>query len=149
MSAVNCARHLTFRQADESAPCARPLRLSLIYGDDVTRGYLRPAWTDVQLLDCFEGIGINDWKVLATTAGEHVLRFDGAPLCDVCFEFKRRLGGRVIAEVSAEEGSAEVVIPQSVVRLIDARKTVIIEMSPSDWFGDPQHEYATRFTLRR
>ncbi|MCI8366056.1 MAG: hypothetical protein HFJ66_00415 [Eggerthellaceae bacterium] len=138
-----------FRQADESAPCARPLRLSLIYGDDVTRGYLRPAWTDVQLLDCFEGIGINDWKVLATTAGEHVLRFDGAPLCDVCFEFKRRLGGRVIAEVSAEEGSAEVVIPQSVVRLIDARKTVIIEMSPSDWFGDPQHEYATRFTLRR
>lgn len=139
----------SFQQADESTPCGRPLMLSLIYGDDVTQGYLRPAWTDVQLLDCSEGVGINDWNLLAIGSGEYVLRFDGTPLCDLCFEFKRKAGGKNVAEMTAEKGATQLVIPQSVARLLDAHKTIIVEVSPNDWLGDPQHEYATNFTLRR
>ncbi|WP_417753716.1 hypothetical protein [Slackia sp.] len=146
----NLFRHAgSFQQIDDCAPSSRPLTLSLVYGDDVSQGYLRPAWTDVQLLDCSEGIGINGWKLLVSASGEHVLRFDGSPLCDVCFEFSRKAGGRIIAEAMAEEGSSEVVVPQSVVRLLDANKAIVVEVSPSDWLGESQREYATKFILKR
>lgn len=115
----------------------------------MTQGYLKPAWTEVAILDCAEGIGISDWKLLVTADGNHVLRFEGRPVCDVCFEFKRKVGGRLIAEASADAGATELVLPPSVVRFLDARKAVIMEMSPSDWLGEPQHEYVTKFILKR
>ena len=146
----NLFRHpASFQQADDSAPANRSLRLSLIYGDDVTQGYLRPAWTDVDMLECAEGIGINSWQLLVTAEGNRVLRFDGQPVCDVCFEFKRKVGGKLVAESSAEAGATELVLPPSVVRLLDTQKAIIVEMSPSDWLGDVQREYATKFTLKR
>lgn len=143
------AHMASFQQIDGSRPNDLPLKLSLIYGDDVTQGYLKPAWTEVAILDCAEGIGISDWKLLVTADGNHVLRFEGRPVCDVCFEFKRKVGGRLIAEASADAGATELVLPPSVVRFLDARKAVIMEMSPSDWLGEPQHEYATKFILKR
>lgn len=147
----------SFLQADDSAPSRLPLTLSIIYGDDViqdygddvTREYSRPAWTDIELLDCAEGIGISGWRLLVTAEGNHVLRFDGQPVCDVCFEFKRKVGGKLVAESSAEAGATELVLPPSVVRLLDTQKAIIVEMSPSDWLGDAQREYATKFTLKR
>lgn len=146
----NLFRHAaSFRQDDDSAPANRSLRLSLIYGDDVTQGYLRPAWTDVDMLECAEGIGINSWRLLVTAGGNHVLRFDGQPVCDVCFEFKRKAGGKLVAESSAEAGATELVLPSNVVKLLDTQKAIIVEMSPSDWLGDAQREYATKFTLKR
>lgn len=142
----------SFRQVDESKPDSRPLKLSLIYGDDVvTTGYPRRAWTEAVFFDCVQGVGISGWKLLATADGNHVLRFKGCPACDVCFEFKRKMGKRLIPieEASADAGATELVLPSSVVKLLDAQKMVIMEMSPSDWLGKPQREYATKFTLKR
>lgn len=145
------AHTASFQQTDDSKPGALPLKLSLVYGDDVTQGHLVPAWTEVTILDCAEGVGISDWKLLATADGDHVLRFKGCPACDVCFEFKRKMGRRLIAieEASVDAGATELALPSSVVNLLDAQKTVIMEMSPSDWLGKPQREYATKFTLKR
>lgn len=146
----NLFRHTaSLQQADDSEPSRRPLRLSLVYGDDVSQKYLRPAWTDVDILDCAEGIGISGWKLLTTSNGEHVLRFEGQPICGVFFEFKRKVGGRLIAGVSADAGATELVLPSSVVRLLDTHKAIIAEMSPSDWLGNAQREYATKFILKR
>lgn len=150
------AHAASFQQSDNSKPSKLPLKLSLIYGDDiygddVTQGHLVPAWTEVTILDCAEGIGISDWKLLATADGNHVLRFKGCPACDVCFEFKRKMGRRLIdiEGASVDAGATELVLPSSVVNLLDAQKTVIMEMSPSDWWGKPQHEYSTKFILKR
>ena len=145
------AHTASFQQTDDSKPGALPLKLSLIYGDDVTEGCLKPAWTEVAILECVEGIGISDWKLLATKDGDHVLRFEGRPICDVSFEFKRKMGRRLIdiEEASVDAGATELVLPSSVVKLLDAQKTVIMEMSPSDWWGEPQREYSTKFILKR
>lgn len=146
----NLFRHAaSFQQADDSAPSSRPLTLTLIYGDDVTQGYPRPAWTDAELLDCAEGLGISGWRLLATANGDHVLRFDGKPVCDVCFEFKRKVGGKLIAEASVDAGTSELILPSNVVRLLDTRKKITVEMSPRDWLGDAKREYATRFILKK
>lgn len=142
-------RAASFQQADDSIPSSRPLRLSLVYGDDVTQGFLKSAWADVEILDCAEGVGIFEWRMLVTANGDHILRFDGEPVCDVCFEFKRKAGGKIVAEVSVDTGASELVLPSSVVRLLDAQKTIIVELSPSDWLGNAQWEYATKFTLKR
>lgn len=146
----NLFRHAaSFRQVDDCVPSSRPLKLSLIYGDDVTQGYLRPAWTDAEILDCAEGIGISGWRLLVAANGDHVLRFDGKPVCDVCFEFKKKVGGKLIAKASADAGASELVLPSNVVRLLDTQKKITVEMSPCDWLGDAQQEYATRFILKR
>ena len=142
-------RASSFQQADNSKPNNRPLRLSLIYGDDVTQGYLRQAWTDVEILDCSEGIGILNWKLLVNNKGEHVLRFEGRPVCDVFFEFKRRANRKSFAEASALADAAELVLPSNVVRSLNTQKSIIVEMSPCDWLGDPQREYVTSFILER
>ena len=84
-----------------------------------------------------------------TAGGNHVLRFDGQPVCDVCFEFKRKAGGKLVAESSAEAGATELVLPSNVVKLLDPQQAIIVEMAPSDWLGDAQREYATKFTLKR
>ena len=80
-----------------------------------------------------------------------MLRFEGRPICDVCFEFKRKMGRRLIdiEEASVDADATELVLPSSVVKLLDAQKTVIMEMSPSDWWGKPQREYSTKFILKR
>lgn len=139
----------SFQQADDSKPRSRPLRVSLVYGDDVSQGYLKPAWTYVKILDCVEGIGISGWRILVTKDGNHVLRFDGQPLCDISFEFKRRAGRKPIAETSVDAGAEELILPSNVVRLLHTKKTVIVEVSPLDWLQDAQREYATMFTLKR
>lgn len=145
----NLFRHLDFFvQSDESAAEDRPVKLSLVYGDDITQHHLLPAWTDVRLIRCCEGIGIKDWKLLMTNTGEHVLRFDGKPLCDVHFTFKK-ISGRLIAEEDVEAGAAELILPLSVTRLLDTQKKIAIEVSPSDWLGNPLQEYTTKFTLVR
>ena len=130
-------------------PDSLPLTLSLLYGDDVEQGNQKPAWTDVKILDCAEGIGIKCWALLATEAGEHLLRFDGKPVCDTCFEFRRKTSDKLISVASVSAGSEELVLPSSVVRLLNTKREIFVEMSPCDWLGNPQREYATRLTLKR
>ena len=142
-------RATSFRQDDFSAPESLPLRLSLIYGDSVEQGRQKPAWTDVEIINCVEGIGIKGWDLLATREGEHLRRFDGKPVCDVCFQFRRRSSDKLIGTATASAESTELVLPSDVVRLLDTRKEVVVEISPCDWLGNPQREYATRLILKR
>lgn len=142
-------RATSFRQDDFSAPERLPLRLSLIYGDSVEQGRQKPAWTDVEILNCVEGIGIKGWELLATREGEHLLRFDGRPVCDVCFEFRGRTSDKLVGTASAGAESTELVLPSDVVRLLDTKREIAVEMSPCDWLGNPQREYATRLILKR
>lgn len=139
----------SFRQSSNSSPSSLPLKLSLAYGDDVTQGYRKPAWLDASLLDCVQGVGILDWRLLVTSTGEHLLRFEGKASCDVNFQFKKKVGRRPIAEAIALTGATELALPECVVRLLDMQKTIIVEVSPCDWFGNPQREYATEFALKR
>lgn len=146
----NLFRHLDlFTQSDESPAQNRSVKLTLVYGDDITQHYLLPAWTEINLLPCAEGIGIKGWRLLITNEGRHVLRFDGKLLCDARFAFKRKIGGRLIDEKEVEIGASEIVLPLSVTRLLDTQKKIILEVSPSDWLGEPLREYATEFTLTR
>ena len=150
----NLFRHASlFQQTDYRASSRLPLRLSLCYGDDVSTGELIPAWTDVQMLDCAEGLGINGWKLSPGESLGYVLRFEGRPLCDIHFRFFRlskykERDKKPIATAFAEKGSAEVVLPSSVVRQMGNKREVAVEMSPSDFFGDPRREYATRIILK-
>ena len=140
----------SFMQANDAPPNDRPLTMSIVYGDDVSEGRLMPAWTDIKLLECCEGLGISGWKVLADQNGKSILRFDGVPLCNVHFEFKRKIGGRTVAEVFVSAGSAELSLPASVSRLLDAQKKLLVEVSPTDyWSDEPMREYGTTFTLKR
>lgn len=146
----NLFRHVSlFQQDDYSLPECRPLRLSLIYGDDIGQGDLKPAWTDVELLDCIKGIGIKGWTLLTTKAGSQMLRFDGNPVCNTLFEFRRKTSDKIVGTASVGAGSEGLILPSGVVRLLDTRKEVVVEMSPCDWFGEPQREYATRLILKR
>lgn len=146
----NLFRHAaSFRQDDFAAPESLPLKLSLIYGDNVEQGRQKPAWTDIEILDCAKGIGIRGWELLVTEKGEHLLQFDGKPVCDTCFEFRRRTSDRLVGTAFANAGSTELILPTSVIRLLDTRREIFVEMSPCDWLGNPQREYATRLTLKR
>ncbi len=150
----NLFRHASlFQQTDYRSSSRLPLRLSLCYGDDVSTGELIPAWTDVQMLDCAEGLGINGWKLSPGESLGYVLRFEGKPLCDIHFRFFRRSkykerDEKPIATAFAEKGSAEVALPSSVVRQLGNKREVAVEMSPSGFFGDPRREYATSIILK-
>lgn len=154
----NLFRHASlFQQTDYRAPCCLPLKLSLHYGDDVSTGELKPAWTDVQMLDCAEGLGINGWKLLPDESLGYVLRFEGKPLCDIHFRFfilskykdkYKERDNKPIATAFAGKDSVEVALPPSVVRRLGNKREVAVEMSPSDFFGDPRREYATRIILK-
>lgn len=142
-----------FQQADYRAPGCLPLKLSLYYGDDMSTGELMPAWTDVQMLDCAEGLGVIGWKLSPGEPLGYVLRFEGKSLCDIHFRFFRRSkykerDEKPIATAFAEKGSVELALPSSVVRQLGNKREVAVEMSPSDLFGDPRREYATRITLK-
>lgn len=138
-----------FRQYDDSAPNERPLKLYLIYGDDVDQNRLTPAWTEMDILKCMQGIGISSWRLLTTKTGEDVLRFEGSPVCNASFVFKTAASGKVIAQLSVPEGATELELPPRVSRLLDSQKTIVVKMSPSDWFGGPQQEHETTFHLKR
>lgn len=150
----NLFRHASLlQQADKKTPIRLPLKLSLYYGDDVSTGELKLAWTDVQMLDCAEGLGINGWKLMPVESLGYVLRFEGKPLCDIHFRFFRiskyeERDEKPIATASVEKGSSEVALPPSVVRQLSSKREVAVEMSPSDFFGDPRREYATRIILK-
>ena len=146
----NLFRHPSlFVQCDESPAQERLVKITLIYGDDIAQDYLRPAWSDIRLVRCAEGVGVKGWKLLMTNEGKHVIRFDGEPLCDVHFTFKRKIGGRVVAEEDVEAGARELVLPGVVTRLLDTQKKILAEVSPTDWLGKPMLEYSTEFTLTR
>lgn len=142
-----------FQQVDYRVPSRLPLKLSLYYGDDVSMGEFMPARTDVQMLDCAEGLGVNGWKILPDESFGYVLWFEGRPLCDIHFRFFRlskykERGEKPIASAFAEKGSAEVALPSSAVRQLGIKREVVVEMSPSDSFGYPRREYATNTTLK-
>ncbi|MBR0405267.1 MAG: hypothetical protein IJI68_08725 [Eggerthellaceae bacterium] len=146
----NVFRHASeFVQANDSVPSDKPLRLSIVYGDDVSEGYLKPAWTNVELVRCREGVGIDGWKVLMKADGTHVIRFDGAPLCDLRLDFRRKIGGKVIGGVSVEAGAEEAELPNLVVKQLDARKKLLMTVAPTSWFGEPEYEYSVEFTFER
>lgn len=138
-----------FRQHDDSPPNKRPLKLSLIYGDYVTQHRFTPAWSEMDVLDCMQGIGIYGWQLLTTKETGDALHFEGSPVCDTSFVFKSTITGKKIAQSSVPKGATELALPPRVSRLLDAQKTIVVEMSPSDWFGDPQQEHATTFHLKR
>ena len=138
-----------FVQAEGSPPEERQLRLSVCYGDDLSAGFLKPAWTDVDLILCREGFGFSSWKVLARSNGTHVLAFDAPTLHDIRLDFKRSIVGNVVGSVDVHEGEAEAELPQSVVRLLDTRKKLTITIAPTDWVGDPEYEYAASFPFGR
>lgn len=146
----NLFRDITeFVQVDGLAPAEKPLTISIIYGDDVSEGYLKPAWTDLEPIRCKEGVGISEWKLLAKGDGSHVLRFDCEPLCDLHFDFRRKAGAAIIGSFDVPAGFSEAVVPEVVVRQLNARKKLHMTMAPTSWFGDPEYEYSTEFTLER
>lgn len=146
----NIFRHAaSFMQGDNAEPADRPLALSIVYGDDVSEGRLKPAWTDVPLLRCQEGVGISKWRIYAKSDGSHVLKFEGSPLCNLHFDFKRKVGGRIVAEAEASAGAVELTLPASVVRCLDLHKKILVTVAPTDWFDEPEYEYATEFALER
>jgi outer membrane lipoprotein-sorting protein len=59
------------------------------------------------------------------------------------------IGGKVVESVEVEEGAREAELPERVVRRLDARKKLIVTVAPTSWFGDPEYEYSTKFTLER
>ena len=136
-----------FQQDDFGAPRPLSLNLSLCYGDDVAEKRL--AWTDVSMLDCTEGFGINGWKLLANDVDRHFLRFNGKPICDIHFKFKRARSEKSIGTILARAGSAELILPPGVTRQLNMQKEIIVEMSPSDFFGNPREEYTAKLTLKR
>lgn len=138
-----------FVQANGSVPADKPLKISIVYGDDVSEGHLKPAWTELELIRCKEGVGVSGWKVLVKSNGSHVLRFDGEPLCNLHFDFRRKEGAAIIDSLDAQAHCSEVPIPEAVVRQLDARKKLCMTMAPTSWFGDPEYEYSTEFTLER
>lgn len=138
-----------FVQVDGMAPLDKPLTLSVVYGDDVSEGYLKPAWTDIELIRCREGVGISGWRLLAKGDGSHILRFDGEPLCDLHFDFRRKAGAAIIGSFDVPAGSLEAPVPEVVVRQLDTRKKLHMTMAPTSWFGEPEYEYSTEFTLER
>ena len=138
-----------FVQDDGTTPSDKPLTLSIIYGDDVSEERLKPAWTDIELLRCKEGVGISGWRLLAKSDGTHILRFDAEPLCDLHFDFRRKAGATIIGSIDVQAGSSEAPIPKAVVRQLDTKKALHMTMAPTSLFGDPEYEYATEFTLER
>lgn len=138
-----------FVQLDGEDPKDKPLRLTVFYGDRVSEGCLEQAWTDVDLIRCREGVGIDGWSILAKADGTQFIRFDGVALCDFLLEFKRKVGGRVVASVEVEKDAAEVAVPETVARLLDTRKKLVMTIAPTSWFGEPEYEYATEFTFER
>lgn len=138
-----------FVQADNTVPSDKPLRLSVVYGDDVSEGYLKPAWTDAELVRCREGIGVDGWKLRARADGVHVIRFDGAPLCDFQIDFRRKIGGNAVGSVTVEAGAEEAELPEQVVRQLDTRKKLLMTIAPTSWFGNPEYEYGSEFTFER
>ena len=144
----NLFRHAGFFQQDDyGKPNRLSLNLFLLYGDDATEKQL--AWTDVQMLDCAEGLGINSWKVLTNGSGKRVLRFNGKPICDIHFKFKRARSEECIGTSMARAGFAELILPPGVARRLDMQKEIIVEMSPSDFFGSPQEDYTAKLILKR
>ena len=138
-----------FIQVDGAPPEGRLLRLSVCYGDDLSQGFLKPAWTDIDLMPCREGFGFSSWRVRVKPDGRHALLLDAPTLHDIHLDFKRKAGGALIDSVEIAEGSSEATLPQSVVRQLDARKKLVITIAPMDWLGEPEYEYATDFTLSR
>lgn len=137
-----------FKQTDGSKPKRLPLMISLCYGDDITQGALKPAWTDIVLIECAEGIGIKDWRLALNGANEYVLRFDGEPMCDATLRFIRG-GERLVAEAELSAGQNEIVLPANVTRRLSTRNIITVEILPTDSFGDPQQEYKTSFKLTK
>ena len=142
-----------FVQADGEAPRDKPLTLTVYYGDDTSsKKHLRLAWTDWDLMRCREGVGFSSWETLVRSDGTRVLRFDGRPLCDLHIDFSRRTGrnaGAVIASASVVAGETDVVLPSVVSRQLYTNKNLKMTVAPTSWFGDPEYEYATEFTLER
>lgn len=138
-----------FMQEDNKAPSDKPLKLSIVYGDDVSQGRLKPAWTDLKLLRCREGFGISGWELLAKKDNSHVLRFDGEPLCDLRFDFRRRADASIISSLDVAMGYREVTVPEIVVRRLATWKKLHVTMAPLSLFGDPDYEHSTEFTLER
>lgn len=147
----NLFRHThSFKQNDESTPRKRPLTLSLFYGDNVEQNDLKRAWYDLPMLECAEGIGVEGWRLARNTSGDYELSCDGESLCDVYLEFKRRTSNRLCSKTSVHKGEKRISLPSNVSKLLDAGKTIVMEMSPYDDLTDePQREYTTRFTLRK
>ncbi len=139
----------SFLQDNDSLPRKKPLRLSLMYGDETTQDSLKPAWTDVELLDCEQGIGIHGWEPRVTSNGAHILRFDGKLACNARFEFKAKAGEKTVAKASVSVGDETLILPSNVAKLLNTHRAVVVEVSPTDWFDNPLSEYTVRFNMRR
>lgn len=137
------------KQSDCSAPSDKTLRLSIVYGDDISTGKPKPAWTDVDLLRFRQGFGVDGWTLLKKTDGACVMHFNGKPLCDLRLDFRKKSGGKVIDHVDVLPGTEEVELPDRVVRRLDIGGELFVTVSPMSWFGDPEYEYASEFILER
>jgi hypothetical protein len=138
-----------FVQADDAVPSDKPLTLSIIYGDDVSEGYLKPAWTDLELIRCKEGVGIEGWTVLAKDDGSQFIRFSGKPLCDLRLEFKRKSHGDVMASVDIAENATDITLPEKVTKRLNTQKRLFMNIVPVSLFDEPEYEYAAEFLFER
>ena len=138
-----------FVQENGKMPADKPLTLSIIYGDEVSQDCLKPAWTNLELLRCREGFGINSWELLVKNDGSHILKFDGEALCGLRFDFKRRTSPTIIGSLDVEKGDREAPIPETLVRQLTTWRKLHVTMAPLSLFGDPDYEHSTEFTLER
>lgn len=144
---TECANELV--QPDYHAPSDKTFKLFIIYGDVISAGRSKPAWTDIDLLRFRQGFGIDGWNLLKKTDGICVMHFDGQPLCDLRLDFRKKSGGEIINHVDVPSDTKEVELPEWVARRLDMGKKLFVTVSPMSWFDDPEYEYASEFILER
>ena len=134
---------------ENSQPEEKPLKLTILYGDDLSQGRLAPALTDIELLRCQEGYGFASWNLVVTSEGTHELVFDKPALCNLKIKFTRARLDRLIGETELLKGENRATVPGKVIRTIDVRKDVLMTIAPTDWFGDVDNDLATNYVFDR
>ena len=125
-----------------------PLGLSISFGSKSEGGTVRPAWADINLLSCYEGLGFSTWALKVV---DHALAivFDSPVVGDVFIEFSLKVGGSIIGGFDIEQGTAVFPLPSEVCAWLRKRRKVNFKIMPTLMFGDPEREYATEYRIDR
>lgn len=137
-----------FVAPDFGLPESMPLRLSVSFGRKRNEKGLQPAWADVELLPCNEGMGFSKWTIEIV---EHSLSivFDAPVVGDLFVEFALKIGGSVIGQCEIESGETTLALPDPVCSYLRKGRKVVFSMMPTSLFGEPEREYATKYEIDR
>lgn len=146
--AVNLFVHpVDFAPNDENIRSCS-LVLSIGYGDEVLRGVLRMACTDVGILRCREGVGFGCLEIVSMGDG-FVMRLDEPILCNATVRFRREgRQAKHLAETALSRGSTELAVPKEAVYAIRTNKEVVVTFIPKSRMGAARMEYSFDIPLK-